>query len=82
MGSTQLQNKHCYGLLFEQGMLQGRTKLVIKIARRVKEKAVKNKLSFSFSVREENKYYCRLFLWLFCGPGVLSFSFLLGKCLW
>lgn len=31
---------------------------------------------------EENKYYCRLFLWLLCGPGVLSVSFLLGKCLW
>lgn len=54
---------------------------MIKIVKRVKENILRNKLSFAFSMWEDNKYYCRLFLWLFCGPGVLSFWFPSGKCL-
>lgn len=63
-------------------MLEGRIKLVIKTAKKVEEKFVRNKLSFTFSMWEENKYYCGLFLQLFCGPGVLSLWFLSGKFLW
>lgn len=59
----------------------GRIKLVIKTAMILK-KVVRNKLSFTFSMWEEKKYYCRLFLQLFCGPRVLSLWFLSGKFLW
>lgn len=63
-------------------MLEGRIKLVIKTAKKGEEEVVRNKLSFTFSMWEENKYYCGLFLQLFCGPGVLSLWFLSGKFLW
>lgn len=41
----------------------------------MEEKAVREKLSFTFPMWEENKQYCRLFVQLFCGPGVLSLWF-------